>query len=585
MTPTPSRRAAATTETATASAPTMEPIAPDYRNVRGVDFIPSYRDVTSLLAISTSHPAFHDVASGAAGWAGYDTAPRSRERLDIDAQLARIHDVGFNTVRVWLSFHYYSFAPEKMVAKFQDFLRLCQTRGLHVIPVVWDADFHEPDASSLPGPGYENYQKWIMSPGNTEIARRNGHLGAIHERFVTDMLTAAAPFMPPKASPRFATRTLLIWDVMNEPVFDPSQPDQHTWIAETLTLIKDTAIDAVTAVTPPVWAHDNPLHSALAADDNLDVLGFNFYGFGPRDIEGKCDNASSLLEDSEPFKPILVMEAGLLGSGQHYPEAIDLLSRVPSSATGNPNGPGVGFCLFSANVGQQAHPIRNPRTGEVQNINFVVSELGDGLFYGPRFDTADPVTGARTIYLRDYGPRGSTTSQPTLAAIAALASSQTGATWTPIHSYASMPIHSPLFPGYEEPVYLPDGTNRAVCTEMIAQAAAVAPGCSVSEQNRLLLSHELRVAKQMAVWSFFADLSYRLSASDHLLATSPAGAPQDPYAMLASMTKRAEIIETIADGNPTWWTDSQLLGAYSSLFGDVHHYWTAGGYDTWYAGP
>jgi hypothetical protein len=94
----------------------------------------------------------------------------------------------------------------------------------------------------------------------------------------------------------------------------------------------------VTTVTPPYWRYDNPLHAILAEDPDLDVLGFNFYSYGTRDIERKCDNAKSLLVQA--YNPLLVMEAGLVGMGQTYPEAINLASKVPSTYTGSPNGPG-----------------------------------------------------------------------------------------------------------------------------------------------------------------------------------------------------------------------------------------------------
>ncbi|MCA8977521.1 MAG: cellulase family glycosylhydrolase, partial [Planctomycetes bacterium] len=339
----------------------MEPIDAEYRNVCGMDFIPTYQDITTRLSLPSS-PSFNDTASSAAAWAAYNLNGSSPERTGIENQLARIQDAGFNTVRVWLSFHYYSFHPIDMQNKLKDFLDLCYARDLHVIPVIWDADFFEPSSGSLEGgPNYENYNKWIRSPGNEVIIAQEGGLDPdMHGQFVLNMLSAATSgpiqhWLPPTNS-NYPYRTLLLWDVMNEPIFDLENPHQYTWIVNTLNLIKQVNSDIGTAVTPKYW-ENAPLHYNLAANENLDVLAFNFYAYGIRDIEGKCDNALHMLLDQglDP-KPILVMEAGLLGAGQQYAEVVNLLTKVPATYTGSATGDGVGFCLFSANVGEQAWP-------------------------------------------------------------------------------------------------------------------------------------------------------------------------------------------------------------------------------------
>ncbi|MCA8953743.1 MAG: hypothetical protein KDE27_29800 [Planctomycetes bacterium] len=554
----------------------MEAIGSDFHNVRGVDFIPTYRNIASLLQITNPPYVFHDVASPAAAWRAYNLNHNSQEWIDIRDQLRRIHDVGLNTVRVWLSFHYYSFQPTDMVNKFLDFLQLCQNENLHVIPILWDNDFHEPDTDSLPGGlnggylPYHNYANWIRSPGQQFIQDRGGHLidDGPETDFIVSVVSAAHPF-----TTGGAFRTLILWDVMNEPVFSLGSDQQYTWITETLSIVKSVDPGAKTAVTPPVWQYADPRHRSLARNPNLDVLAFNFYGNGPRDIEGKCDNALHLLSHPTPIaKPIVVMEAGLVGWGQTYPEAINLAENVPAACAGTTGVDGVGFCLFSANVGKYLEPDINA-SGQRVNVNFIAWQWGDGLFYGPEFDLPSS-THLKKIFVRDYGPGGSTSVQPTIAELARLYQSQTGSVLVHQYEYASMPATNI---GYQQPYYLPDGTNRDACTTLIANAANLAPSCGLSNPSGAVVGRELIAALNMATWSASADLTYHLSEQNGYLF----GSFDDTAAALDSMgNDYATLSFHIHNGTPNWWISQ--ASTYQALYSAVNSFWTVGGYNTWY---
>ncbi|MCA8975944.1 MAG: hypothetical protein KDC98_14575 [Planctomycetes bacterium] len=559
----------------------MDDIDADYRNVHGVNFIPTFTkdsttDIGVLVGATNPNLIWNDTASPAAAWKAYALA--GPVATDIQLQLSRIRDVGFNTVRVWLSYHYWRFQPTIMHNKFVHFLGLCQSEGLHVKPVVWDNDFVEPDPTSLAGglPDYYadyNYANWIRSPGTEVINSRGGFFvdDDPEAAFILDMLDAAYPYMKHPQDTDYAQRTLLVWDVMNEPLFDSNHMEQFNWITTSLELIKAFNDGrAQTAVTPAVWNYSDTAHRDLARNPNLDVLGFNFYGNGPRDIERKCDNARFLLT---AFKPVIAMEAGLVGWGQTYPEAINLATKVPSTYTGNPGGDGIGFCLFSANVGKIGGPDFDPTTGTRWNVNFIAWHYGDGLFYGPQFDAGSG--SSRTVFVRDYGVGGTTSIQPTIQAMASFR------TWSLSYTYASMPTNDPAHPEYEPPPRLRDGTNRSHYSLLVANAATLTSGpngCGLLLQDPALVIQELWAAENMATWSLQSEYGYRLSATvpnGYVLQTSSATA----QALASAAFHQAKVLAALHQGVIPWAT---MQYDYQQLFLTMHNFWAAGAFNTWY---
>lgn len=208
----------------------------DWSRVRGVNYLPAY-------AASPYHM-----------WKNYNP---DIIRLD----LVRAHQIGFNSVRVFLSFLAYESKPSAFIANWQDFMQAAQAEGLTVMPVLFDSwgvdlerDYsvdaqlgaasattrHEttrtaydkfrsrPDAYALDVRMYERMMRviaevatpdrpvpvstdpsaafwgdWAPSPGinrmtGTSLERCDGFVKAVIEPFKTSSFIAA-------------------WDIMNEP--------------------------------------------------------------------------------------------------------------------------------------------------------------------------------------------------------------------------------------------------------------------------------------------------------------------------------------------------------------------------------
>jgi len=397
----------------------LEPIDPTFWNVRGFNYIATYRDIAPALGITDDIP-ISDVASAVAMWRGFD--PSGPTGTEVQAQLQRVKDIGANTIRVWLSYHLYHFSPNEMRTKLGAFLGMCDTIGLHVIPILWDNDFEEPDYSSVEGVNFENFKKWIRSPGSTLLESLQGVLTATMTSYVNDMVAIGA-----------SHPSLLMWNVMNEPGFG-TWTYQDEFVINTLTLIKAHPSNPTTSVSPAVWAlnaWDGPTHAAVANNAMLDVLGTHIYGYFTTDIEGICNNAQTI---TTGYKPIIVDEAGFVGNGAAYPDTLNLVSKVPSTFTGNPShAQGVGFCLFQAFVGNIPWYV----TGQHPYV------LGDGLLYNPFWDNGT------TKYARDY------TNPTTIASLVTVAAMH-GVTVTP-PAITPMPSSHPAYvPGLP----MPDGWHH-----------------------------------------------------------------------------------------------------------------------------
>lgn len=425
----------------------FEAIDPTYRNLRGFNYIATYSDIDTALG-SADHP-LADVASAPSMWFGFD--PTGPSGAEVQAQLQRIKDIGANSIRVWLSYHYYHFAPQQMKTKFGAFLDMCDAIGLHVMPILWDNDFVEPDYSSLEGADYHNFAKWVRSPGQSVIQNLQGALDATMTAYVQDMVNTG------KVHP-----SLLIWNVMNEPKFEHlttgGTNGQHTFVLNTLALIKGLDASAKTCVSPPIWivgGPDAPLYTAVANSPHLDALGTHFYGQLRADVEGVCKNASLA---SVGYKPVIVTECGYVGYGATYDSILNLVSKVPATFTDHPeNKPGVGFYLFEAYVGNRANGPGHP---------FLNSE---GLLYNPVFDLAG------TGFARDY------TTPSAIEGLLDLAASQGQTVAAP--NLVPMPDSHPA---YVPPLPMPDGWDRHKIT-----AAMSGPPIPMNTGNDLAFVGEL----------------------------------------------------------------------------------------------
>jgi len=246
----------------------LEPIAADFSNVRGLNYIASY--------------APSDVAM----WRFYD-------RDQIDRELALIRGLGCNSVRVWLAWVVFDAEGERFVEKFADFLSLCEKHGITVMPILWDSCFGDPRAT------YDDVKDWVANPGTERVA--DPEFRAFGDRYVRAVVEAG------RTSP-----SLLVWDVMNE----PSGPKIHGWLAHYCRLVK--SVDPEHPVTIG-WAH---AAGNEASADWVDVMSYHPYGIFPKNRQVWTDAAREV-SGRHGGKPILVTEAGGPGFGQRYEECIE----------------------------------------------------------------------------------------------------------------------------------------------------------------------------------------------------------------------------------------------------------------------
>jgi hypothetical protein len=152
-----------------------EPIPTDLHNVRGINYIPTYRSLTEATRMP---PGFRDVASPVAMWRFYDRDPQGTAG-EVAEQLDWIKGLGLNAVRVWLSFPVWyadrGLSQNRMVDNFAHFLSLCEDRQLYVVPVLFDAHCYGADPCTEPdyqdplgeAPPHRNIGHWAPSPGPT----------------------------------------------------------------------------------------------------------------------------------------------------------------------------------------------------------------------------------------------------------------------------------------------------------------------------------------------------------------------------------------------------------------------------------
>jgi hypothetical protein len=142
-------------------------------------------------------------------WSGemFDASTIARELGDAQA-------LGFNALRVYLHDLAYAADPPGLLDRLDCFLELAATRGLGVMPVIFDSVWHPlPQAGPQPEPkrGVHN-AGWVQSPGvavlrdASRFALREPYVRALLERFGRD--------------PR-----ILFWDLWNEP--DNANPQAY----------------------------------------------------------------------------------------------------------------------------------------------------------------------------------------------------------------------------------------------------------------------------------------------------------------------------------------------------------------------
>ncbi len=130
----------------------------------------------------------------------------SFDAATIERELGWAHDLGFNTVRVFLNYVVWEADADGLKKRFNRFLAIADKLGIRVMPILFDDCFKpEPRVGKQdePEPGVHNSQ-WVRSPGVRRVADQSGW--PMLEKYVKDMVGTFGQ-----------DRRVVIWDLYNEP--------------------------------------------------------------------------------------------------------------------------------------------------------------------------------------------------------------------------------------------------------------------------------------------------------------------------------------------------------------------------------
>lgn len=124
----------------------------------------------------------------------------------IDRELGWAHDLGFNSVRVFLNYAVWEADAAGLKQRLDHFLSIAAKHEIKVMPILFDDCFKpEPKVGSqeAPEPGVHNSQ-WVASPGESRV--RNPQAWSQLEKYVKDLVSTFGQ-----------DRRIVFWDLYNEP--------------------------------------------------------------------------------------------------------------------------------------------------------------------------------------------------------------------------------------------------------------------------------------------------------------------------------------------------------------------------------
>lgn len=188
----------------------------------------------------------------------------------IEIELARAEDLGFNTVRVFLSNLVYTDDPAGFKDRFNEFLSICEKHHLSAIVTFWTNGGKCVNPKLGPQPesiqGVHNSQ-WCMVPG-TDVVNDPSKWGEL-ETMVKDILRTYKD-----------DNRILMWCLYNEP------QNTQRGVKLTLPLVKETfkwarEINPSQPLTSPVWeipSDKTPQMPTVSyVWENSDVISFHCY--------------------------------------------------------------------------------------------------------------------------------------------------------------------------------------------------------------------------------------------------------------------------------------------------------------------
>ena len=184
----------------------------------------------------------------------------------IDKELGWAQNIGFKTLRVYLSSVVYENDPEGMKQRMDDFLGICQKHAIRPLFVFFD-DCWNPESKygkqPAPKPGVHN-SGWVQDP-SVSLRKDTVTLYPKMEKYLKDILTTFGK-----------DKRVLLWDLWNE-------PGNSDHFAATLPLLKNVfkwarEVNPSQPISSGIWNQDDKFCSLNAFQiENSDVITYHNY--------------------------------------------------------------------------------------------------------------------------------------------------------------------------------------------------------------------------------------------------------------------------------------------------------------------
>lgn len=218
------------------------------------------------------------------GWMG--------EPETVETELGYAKRININSTRIWLGKAMYDRNPQQFLTKLRDYVRICDSHGISVMPILWNGNSLNPETLKE-----ENWK--------------------VQDKYVKDVVNT----LKDEAG-------LLIWDIMNEPTCNdyhnhaPSPEVQVERRKEIFKFVRHNveyvkSLDKKNATTVGVTY---PKYLEDASADLVDVLCFHDYLETESRVEASYQLADSI---SQKYgKPVINSELGCIGRSNPYDLAL-----------------------------------------------------------------------------------------------------------------------------------------------------------------------------------------------------------------------------------------------------------------------
>ena len=242
----------------------------------------------------------------------------------IDRELGWAHDIGFNTVRVFLHDIPWRDDRDGFFERVDKFLEIAARHKIRSIVVffdgVWDPD-PQSGRQNRPRPGVHN-SGWVQSPGRVVLAD-SAKQDAL-KPYVTDVLKRYSQ-----------DERVLAWDLFNEPdnpndnSYGPLELKNKDEVAERLVRLSFDWARAVSPSQPltvgvwrgPAWDKADALNLVhKAALELSDVISFHDYG-KPDSMQGR------IVELRKYGRPLICTEFMARGNGSTFEAILPILKK------------------------------------------------------------------------------------------------------------------------------------------------------------------------------------------------------------------------------------------------------------------